>query len=158
MVRRTPKLSAGILLYRSTDGYVEVLLAHPGGPYFAKRDQGAWSIPKGELNSDDEDLVAAARREFCEETGMEPTGRLQALGYVKQRGGKEVHAWAMEGDFDPAQLNSNTFRIEWPYRSGRSQEFPEIDRVGWFSLEDAARKANIAQVDLLERLRTLLRQ
>jgi predicted NUDIX family NTP pyrophosphohydrolase len=143
------KTSAGILLYR--DG-PEVLLVHPGGPFWAKKDEGAWSIPKGEY-SDDEDPLACALREFEEETGTRLSGGAAiALGEIVQRGGKRVSAWAVEGDLDPATVQSNTFVMEWPPRSGRQQEFPEVDRAEWFSLEQAREKINPAQAELLDRL------
>jgi predicted NUDIX family NTP pyrophosphohydrolase len=147
-----PRRSAGILLYRQTDQAVEVLLVHPGGPLWARRDAGAWSIPKGEY-ADDEDPRACALREFEEETGTAlPPGDLIELGEVKQKGGKVVTAWAAEGAIDADAVESNTFAMEWPPRSGRTAEFPEIDRAGWFD-EDAAREKLLpAQVGLLERL------
>src|SRR5437899_307087 len=123
------KVSAGILLYRRRNGDVEVLLAHDGGPFHAKKDLGAWSIPKGEADGDDE-LLSVARREFEEETGYDlPTDDAASLGSIVQKGGKTVHAWAIEGDIDPNAARSNSFRMEWPPGSGRVQEFPEIDRV-----------------------------
>ena len=134
------KISAGILLFRRRGESVEVLLAHPGGPFWAKKDEGAWSIPKG-LADEGEDLLAAARREFCEETGMAVEGPLLDLGAFRQAGGKTVVAWAAEGDFDPAALASNSFSIEWPPGSGKFATFPEADRAGWFSLEAAQAKA-----------------
>ncbi len=147
----TSKKSAGILLFRRTGGRIEVLLAHPGGPFWKNKDVGAWSIPKGEYG-DDEDPLAAARREFAEETGSALSGEFIPLGEVRQTGGKVVIAWASEGNFDPAKLNSNTFSMLWPPGSGKSQEFPEIDRVEWFPLDVARRKILKGQVDLLERL------
>ena len=122
------KESAGLLLFRRREGYLEVLLGHPGGPYWAHRDDGAWSIPKGGMNPG-EDPLAAAQREFLEETGFTPCGPYLPLGHVTQRGGKVVHAWAFEGDCDPARLVSNLCTVEWPPRSGRFQSFPEIDRA-----------------------------
>ena len=150
------KRSAGILLYRDGDGgATEFLLVHPGGPYWAKRDEGAWSIPKGGIEAE-EDSREAALREFDEELGsgapdLEP-GELIELGSVRQRAGKVVDAWAAEGDFDPAELDSNTFEIEWPPRSGREVEFPEVDRADWFELEAARRKLLPAQGEFLDRL------
>jgi predicted NUDIX family NTP pyrophosphohydrolase len=130
-----------------------VLLVHPGGPFWATRDAGAWSIPKGE-HADDEDPLTAARREFTEELGQPPpAGEPVALGEVRQKGGKRVTAWAIEGDLDPATITSNTFEIEWPPRSGRLQEFPEVDRVEWFSLEEASRRILEGQIPLLDALR-----
>jgi predicted NUDIX family NTP pyrophosphohydrolase len=152
----TPKRSAGLLLYRRTRGGVEVLLAHPGGPLWANRDDGAWSIPKGEIEAG-EDELAVARREFEEETGHEPPdGPCLALGEIRQKSGKEVVAWACEGELDPAAAHSNTFPLEWPPRSGRFQDTPEVDRVDWFDLEGARRRLNPAQVPLVERLLDLL--
>jgi len=150
------KISAGILLYRIRQGAIEVLLVHPGGPFFRSKDEGAWSIPKGESDGDD-DLLAVARREFEEETGQTPSGPFIALEPIKQKGGKVVHAWAYQGDCDPAQIKSNTFSLEWPPKSGRTQEFPEIDRAGFFGLVEAKRKINPAQAALLEELAASLR-
>ena len=136
--------SAGLLLYRVRKSSVEVLLVHPGGPFWARRDDGAWTIPKGEFESDEAPL-AAARREFLEETGAAVQGRFDALTPVRQAGGKRVHAFAIEAEFDPATLASNTFEIEWPPRSGRMQRFPEIDRAAWFTFAEAASKMHPAQ-------------
>ena len=148
-----PKWSAGILLYRRTNGEPEVLLVHPGGPYWEKKDLGAWSIPKGEYD-DAEDPRACALREFEEELGARPPeGDLAALGSAKQSGGKVVTAWAIEGDLDPAGARSNTFTLEWPPRSGVMREFPEVDRADWFTLDDARRRINPAQAVFLDRLR-----
>ena len=148
-----PKRSAGILLYRRTNGEPEVLLVHPGGPYWEKKDLGAWSIPKGEYD-DAEDPRACALREFEEELGARPPeGELAALGSAKQSGGKVVTAWAVEGDLDPAGARSNTFTLEWPPRSGVMREFPEVDRADWFTLDDARRRINPAQAIFLDRLR-----
>lgn len=145
------KLSAGLLLYRRRRGEIEVLLAHPGGPLFEKKDEGSWTIPKGEPEGDD-DLLERARIEFREELGIEPPpGPYVELGTVVQKGGKRVHAWACEGDFaGPAR--SNTFRMEWPPRSGKMAEFPEVDRAEWFGLAEARAKMNPAQTAFLERL------
>lgn len=139
-------------MYRFREGGLEVLLVHPGGPFFAKKDGGAWSIPKG-LIGDGEDALEAAKREFIEETGF-PVGSEEfvELGEVRLASGKEVGAWAFPGDCDPADLSSNTFELEWPPKSGRRQSFPEIDRAAWFSLEEARHKVNPAQRPLLERL------
>ena len=144
--------SAGILLYRrrGADG-IEVMLVHPGGPYWAKKDVGAWSVPKGEFD-DDEDPAAAARREFAEETGTELSGDLLPLGSIRQKNGKEVVAWALERDFDCAALRSNTFRMEWPPKSGRMAEFPEVDRAAWFTPEEARTKMHAGQAALVDRL------
>jgi len=151
------KKSAGLLLYRDRAAGVEVLLVHPGGPFWARKDDGAWSIPKGEF-ADGEDPLAAARREFEEETGMRPEGEFSTLVPVKQPGGKMVHAWAVRGDFDPAGLRSNTFSMEWPPRSGRLSEFPEVDRAGWFTLDDARRKILKGQAGVLDQLRELVQR
>jgi predicted NUDIX family NTP pyrophosphohydrolase len=146
------KRSAGILLHRQRDGAREVLLVHPGGPFWAKKDAGAWSIPKGEYE-DGEDARACALREFGEEIGAAaPEGELVDLGEVKQRGGKVVAAWALEGDADADSIRSNTFTLEWPPRSGKTQEFPEIDRAQWFSLDEARERILPAQAPLLDRL------
>jgi predicted NUDIX family NTP pyrophosphohydrolase len=147
-----PKSSAGILLYRVRAGEPEVLLVHPGGPFWARKDRGAWSIPKGEYEEGD-DPRAAALREFEEETGRPlDAGELAALGKIKQRGGKVVTAWAAEGDLDPAAITSNTFELEWPPRSGRMREFPEVDSAQWFALPEARTKILPAQEELLDRL------
>ncbi len=147
-----PKRSAGLLLYRIREGAVEVLLVHPGGPFWARKDLGAWSIPKGEHEQEDDPLEAALR-EFEEETGQPPPReRLVELGSIRQRGGKLLTAWGVEGDLDPAELTSNTFTMEWPPRSGRLQEFPEVDRAEWFDPETARRKLLGAQAELLDRL------
>jgi predicted NUDIX family NTP pyrophosphohydrolase len=147
-----PKRSAGILLYRIAGGAPEVLLVHPGGPYWARKDAGAWSIPKGEYD-DGEDPQACALREFEEELGVGlPPGELAELGSVKQKGGKVVTAWAAEGDLDAGAVTSNTFTMEWPPRSGRTAEFPEIDRAGWFEIGTAREKLVPAQTEFLERL------
>jgi predicted NUDIX family NTP pyrophosphohydrolase len=148
-----PAMSAGILLYRRRADRLEVLLVHPGGPFWARRDAGAWSIPKGEYGSD-EDPLAAARRELAEELGVPPPdgGPTEDLGEVLQKGGKLVRAWALEGDLDPQRIVSNTFELEWPPRSGRMTEVPEVDRAEWFSLQEAREKINPAQAELLERL------
>lgn len=146
-----PKLSAGILMYRCRDGTLQVFLVHPGGPLWAKKDLGAWSIPKGETDPG-EDALFAARREFGEETGFPVSGRFIPLSPVRLKSGKMVQAWAVEGDFDPDAVRSNTFSMEWPPRSGRQQKFPEIDRAAWFGLEEAKRKINEGQIPLLEEL------
>jgi predicted NUDIX family NTP pyrophosphohydrolase len=147
-----PVRSAGILLYRRCAGGLELLLVHPGGPYWARKDAGAWSIPKGE-HAEGEDALACARREFAEETGtVPPAGALVPLGEVRQRSGKRVSAWAAEGDLEPDSIRSNRFTVEWPPRSGRMQEFPEVDRAGWFAPE-AARAALVpAQATFVDRL------
>ena len=147
-----PKLSAGILLYRRSAAGLEVLLVHPGGPFWAKRDDGAWSVPKGEYEAE-EDPLDAARREFREELGSDaPDGEPIPLGEVRQRSGKRVIAWALEGDLDPATVRSNTFTMEWPPRSGGVREFLEVDRAGWFDLETARTKLVAGQDALIDRL------
>lgn len=152
------RTSAGILLYRRSPAGHEVLLVHPGGPFWARRDEGAWSIPKGEHGEDD-DPLACALREFEEETGTRLVPeRVLPLGAVRLKSGKRVAAWAVEGDLDPAAIRSNTFEMEWPRGSGRMRAFPEVDRAGWFSPGEARRKLNPAQVDLLERLLVALSQ
>jgi predicted NUDIX family NTP pyrophosphohydrolase len=144
--------SAGILLHRHRDGAVEVLLVHPGGPLWARRDLGAWSIPKGEYQAG-EDPEAAARREFEEELGTPaPAGAATDLGEIRQKSGKLVRAWALEGDLDAAQITSNTSEVEWPPRSGKRIEIPEVDRAQWFPLAAAREKINPAQAELLDRL------
>jgi predicted NUDIX family NTP pyrophosphohydrolase len=146
------RVSAGILLYRRTRGGVEVLLGHPGGPYFATRDEGAWSIPKGEVE-EGEDLEAVARREFREETGQAaPAGPALALGTIRQKGGKVVHAWALEGELDAAAARSNTFTMQWPPGSGTWISVPELDRVAWFTPAEAKRRLKEAQAPLVDRL------
>src|SRR6185436_8884918 len=153
-----PKKSAGLLLFRriSPESQVEVFLVHPGGPFWRKKDEGAWTIPKGEF-IDDDDALAAARREFQEETGSEPpAGEYLPLKPVKQAGGKIVHAWAIEGDFDPTILRSNSFQCEWPPRSGLMQDFPEVDRAEWFAPEMARRKILAGQLPLIDQLLELL--
>ena len=146
------KRSAGILLYRRRGEGVELLLVHPGGPLWARKDAGAWSIPKGE-HGDGEDPLAVALREFEEETGHRlPEGGLVALGEVRQRGGKVVSAWAAAGEVDPDTITSNTFTLEWPPRSGTRREFPEVDRAGWFGAEEARDKLLAAQAELIDRL------
>jgi predicted NUDIX family NTP pyrophosphohydrolase len=144
--------SAGILLHRRRGQRLEVLLVHPGGPFWAQRDEGAWSIPKGE-HSSEEDPLLAARREFEEELGVAPPdGPAQDLGEIRQKGGKRVRAWALAGEFDPEAIVSNTFELEWPPRSGRRIEVPEVDRAEWFALDEARRRINQAQAELLDRL------
>jgi predicted NUDIX family NTP pyrophosphohydrolase len=152
-----PNLSAGLLEYRWVDGEPEVLLVHPGGPYWAKKDDGAWSLPKGEYEPD-EDPLEVARREFREELGVDPPDDEAPafLGEVRQAGGKRVTAWALPGDLDVEHVRSNTFTLEWPPRSGRTSEFPEVDRAGWFELEEARRKILRGQVPFLDRLAELL--
>jgi predicted NUDIX family NTP pyrophosphohydrolase len=146
-----PRASAGLLMYRRRSGALQVLLVHPGGPFWTKRDLGAWTIPKGEV-AQGEDPLATARREFEEETSLRANGPFLPLGSVTQKAGKVVHAWAFEGDCDPALVESNTFEVEWPPRSGKWRSFPEVDRAEWFSLEDARVKLNAAQTSLLDAL------
>ena len=149
---RSQSRSAGILLHRRREQRLEVLLVHPGGPFWARRDEGAWSIPKGEY-APDEEPFAAARREFEEELGTAaPAGAAADLGEVRQKGGKVVRAFAMPGDLDAEQIHSNTFALEWPPRSGRTIDVPEVDRAEWFSLDEAGKKINPAQAELLTRL------
>jgi predicted NUDIX family NTP pyrophosphohydrolase len=150
------KQSAGLLIYRTKNKQVEVLLVHPGGPFWAKKDQGAWSIPKGEFEEGEEPLLAA-KREFKEELGIAvPEGTYFELGSAKQSGGKVVYAWAIEADVDTKQVKSNTFEMEWPPRSGKKQEFPEVDKARWFALGVARQKLGKGQMPLLERLITEL--
>ncbi len=149
-------ISAGLLPYRRRDGALEVFLVHPGGPFWARKDAGAWSIAKGEIGPDEAPLVAA-RREFAEETGLALTGEVIALAPVRQAGGKLVHAFAIEADLDPAAIVSNRFTIEWPPRSGERRAFPEIDRAGWFGLEAARGKLLRGQLPLLDDLCARLR-
>ena len=152
-----PKTSAGLLMFRRTKGELEVLLAHPGGPYFQNKDEGSWTIPKGEV-AEGEDLLERAKIEFKEELGIEAPGNWMELGSVKQKGGKTVHAWAFAGDLPPNfKLASNTFEIEWPPRSGKKQPFPEVDQAQFFPLEVARFKINQAQTLFLDRLRDILK-
>jgi predicted NUDIX family NTP pyrophosphohydrolase len=146
--------SAGILMYRSSGKTVEFFLVHPGGPFWAGREEGAWTIPKGEFTEPEQPLTAA-RREFFEETGFAVDGPFRELGAVKQKAGKLVFAWAAQGDIDPAAIRSNTFRTQWPPRSGKWISVPEIDKAGWFGYDEAARLINAAQVAFLD---TLLQQ
>jgi predicted NUDIX family NTP pyrophosphohydrolase len=149
------KRSAGLLMYRLRDGVIEVFLVHPGGPFWAKKDLGSWTIPKGEY-APEEDALAAAQREFAEETGCAIQGDLLPLTLLRQPSGKLIVAWAFEGDCDPAALQSNTFSLEWPPGSGRQREFPEVDRAGWFALEEAQEKIIRGQVGFLEELQLIL--
>lgn len=149
-----PKTSSGLLLYRRREDRIEVFLVHPGGPFWAKKDLGAWSLPKGEF-TEPENPLAAARREFQEETGFDLEGPLEPLTPRKQSGGKIVHAWAVEGDLDPRQIRSNTFLLEWPKGSGRQKEFPEIDRAEWFGIEEAKRRILAGQAGFLDELAAL---
>lgn len=142
------KTSAGLLVYRLRDGVLQVLLVHPGGPFWAKRDLGAWSIPKGEVDAG-EPLLDAAKREFHEETGFSVAGEFRVLTPLRQPGGKTVHAWAVAGDCDPGRLRSSTFSLEWPPRSGTKREFPEIDRAAWFPIDEALQRILPGQADFL---------
>ena len=153
------KVSAGLLLFRKMAHGIEVLLAHPGGPFFKNKDDGAWTIPKGVAESD-EDLLERARIEFEEELGVKPpAGSAISIGAVRQKGGKTVHGWALEGDLPEGfEIKSNTFDLEWPPRSGKMQSFPEVDRVQFFPPEEAARKINPAQKEFLDRLEQLVRR
>ena len=156
MTARSSRRSAGILLHRRVGDALEVLLVHPGGPAWSKRDAGAWSIPKGEI-AEDEDPLAAALREFEEELGTAPpTGEADDLGEIRQRSGKRVRAWALAGDLDASRIVSNTFMFEWPPRSGRMIEIPEVDRAEWFGIQTARERINSGQVPLLDRLEELL--
>jgi predicted NUDIX family NTP pyrophosphohydrolase len=151
-----PRRSAGILLYRTTNGPLEVLLVHPGGPFFSRKDLGNWGIPKGEYEPDEEPLVCAIR-EFEEELGQAPpAGPMIPLGEIRQRNGKVVTAWGLEGDLDADAITSNTFTAEWPPRSGTMQEFPEIDRAAWLTLDAASEKILATQQPLVDRLAEVL--
>ena len=156
MPAKRPAVSAGLLLYRRPGGQLEVFLAHPGGPFWADRDLGAWTIPKGVLDTD-ENPLAAACREFREETGVTPVGPFLPLGSVRQKAGKTIHAWAWEGDADPDSTTSNTVRLEWPRGSGNWLTFPEVDRCAWFTPEVAREKLNPAQAEFVNRLREVLK-
>ena len=151
----TTKQSGGLLMYRKRSESVQVLLVHPGGPFWAKKDLGSWSMPKGEF-SQDEDALKAARREFEEETGFLPTGNFVRLGAIRQSSGKLVHAWAFEGDLDARKIKSNTFSVEWPPQSGKQQEFPEVDRAEWFTIATARDKIIMGQVEFLDELLRVL--
>jgi predicted NUDIX family NTP pyrophosphohydrolase len=151
-----PKTSAGLLMYRTRNGMLEVLLAHPGGPFWRNKDDGAWTIPKGEIDPG-EDPLLAAQREFTEETGLAPAGPFTPLGSIKQKSGKIVQAWAFAGDCDPATIKSNTFKLEWPPKSGKFQDVPEIDRAAFWPIPQARLKINPAQapfLDALEKIHT----
>jgi predicted NUDIX family NTP pyrophosphohydrolase len=151
-----PRVSAGLLMYRRRPAGLEVLLVHPGGPFWAKKDLGAWTIPKGEI-AEGEDELATARREFEEETGLRPDGTLVPLGSIKQKGGKVVHAWAFEGDADAGAIRSNTYRVQWPPGSAEWSTFPEVDRAEWFSPDEARRRINPAQAALIDTLERVVR-
>lgn len=150
-----PQASAGLLMYRKSGSVLEVFLVHPGGPFWAKKDIGAWSIPKGTI-AEGEEKLETAKREFTEETSIIPSEPFIDLGEIRQKSGKRVNAWAFERDGDPPQIKSNTFTIEWPPRSGRMREFPEIDRGEFFTLPEARRKINQHQVEFLNRLASVL--
>ena len=143
------KQSAGLVVFRKQKNELQFFLVHPGGPFFARKDAGAWSIPKGEFD-ESEDALAAAKREFKEETGIAMEGKFISLTAVKLKSGKHVHAWAIEGDLDETTIASNTFEIEWPPKSGKQKTFPEIDKASWFNLKEAKEKINPAQAALLE--------
>jgi predicted NUDIX family NTP pyrophosphohydrolase len=155
-MERAGPVSAGILLFRRTAEGLELFLAHPGGPFWRGRDAGAWTIPKG-IVDEGEDLLAAARREFQEETGIPPTGPFIPLGSIRQKAGKVVHAWAWEGDADASAIVSNTARVEWPPGSGRWLTYPEVDRCAWCDPDSARRRINAAQAELIDRLEVTLR-
>jgi len=148
------KTTAGLLLYRCRDE-LEVFLVHPGGPFWAKKDAGAWSLPKGEIN-EGEDSLETAKREFTEETGFPIDGEFRQLDPVKQSGGKIVHAWAIEADCDPSKVRSNLFSLEWPPKSGKTQDFPEVDRAGWFNIPEARKRIIAAQIGFLDQLISVL--
>ncbi len=151
-----PRISAGLLMYRIKDGALQILLAHPGGPYFKNKDEGSWTIPKGEVDAD-EDLLDTAKREFTEETGVTPTGPFIALQPVTQKGGKIVYAWAFHGNCDPLTIVSNTFTLEWPPKSGRQVEFPEVDRAEFLDLHKARKKIKASQIPLIDELEQILK-
>jgi predicted NUDIX family NTP pyrophosphohydrolase len=151
-----PKTSAGLLMYRLTNGSIEVLLVHPGGPFWSRKDAGAWFLPKGEIE-EHEDPLAAARREFHEETGVDANGPVTPLGETKHKSGKRVLAWAIEGDWDTSTLRSNTFTMEWPPKSGRQQTFPEVDRAEFLPLDRAKQKIHEAESVFIDRLVDALR-
>lgn len=155
MTRKRSTVSAGLLLFRRTRGELEVFLAHPGGPFWKGRDDGAWTIPKG-VAEPDEDLLDAARREFQEETGHEPHGPYIALGSIRQKGGKTVHAWAWEGDVDSDNVTSNSTTTEWPRGSGKWLTYPEVDRCAWLDPAEARARINPAQAELIDRLEAAL--
>lgn len=148
------KMSAGLLMYRAVDGQIQIFLVHPGGPFWRNKDQGAWSIPKGEY-TEDEDPLTAAQREFTEETGFTARGPYLPLNPIRLKSGKRVLAWAFQGDGDPGQVTSNNFQLEWPPRSGQFRDFPEVDRAAWFSLQEARVKIHPEQVSFLEQLEKL---
>jgi predicted NUDIX family NTP pyrophosphohydrolase len=146
-----PKVSAGLVMYRKSESLLEVFLVHPGGPFWAKKEEGAWTIPKG-LIEEGEDKLEAAKREFAEETSIFPSGPFIYLGEIRQKSGKQVFAWAFEGNRDPRPIKSNTFTLEWPPKSGRISEFPEIDQGEFFAIAEARRKINPQQAEFINRL------
>src|SRR4051794_40054006 len=150
-IDKMPRVSAGLLMYRERNGALEFLLVHPGGPFWKKKDAGAWTIPKGELEQGEEPL-SAAKREFAEELGLSPHEPFIALRTIKQKGGKVVHAWAFEGDCDPSKTRSNTFEMEWPPGSSKITSFPEIDQAAFFTYEEAKKKINPAQIAFLDEI------
>ena len=152
---KSPQTSAGLLLFRRTSGTLELFLAHPGGPFWHGREAGAWTIPKG-LAEPEEDLLAAACREFEEETGVKPLGPFIPLGSVRQKAGKVIHAWGWEGEADPSTVTSNSMKTEWPRGSGRWLTFPEVDRCAWFRPSEARERLNPAQAELIDRLEAAL--
>ena len=152
---KSRKISAGMLLFRRTSGKLEIFLAHPGGPFWTRQEEGTWTIPKGVIE-EGEDPLDAAQREFREETGIEPQPPFLPLGSIRQKAGKTVHAWAWEGDADASTIVSNLMRIEWPRGSGRWQTYPEVDRCAWFDPRGAREKINSAQAELIDRLEQLL--
>jgi predicted NUDIX family NTP pyrophosphohydrolase len=154
-IKKMPKTSAGILVYKYIQESVAILLVHPGGPFWAKKDLNSWSVPKGEYN-EPEDAFEAAKREFIEETGFLPDGEFIRLETVKQPGGKIVHTWAVKGDFDVTEMKSNLFSMEWPPKSGKLKEFPEIDRAEWFNVESAKLKIIKGQIPIIESLEMIL--
>ena len=151
-----PRTSSGLLMYRHHNGTLQVLLVHPGGPFWTHKDLGAWSIPKGEVEPD-EDLLATAQREFAEELGFQATPPFHPLGQIRQKAGKIVHAWSFQGDCDPTQCKSNTIRIEWPPKSGKWTSYPEVDRAEFFDLPTARQKINPAQSPFLDALEAMLK-
>ena len=151
-----PRTSSGLLMHRHHNGTLQVLLVHPGGPFWTHKDLGAWSIPKGEVE-EGEDLLATAQREFKEELSLDPTPPFHPLGQIKQKAGKIVHAWSFQGDCDPTQCRSNTLRIEWPPKSGKWSTYPEVDRAEFFDLPTARQKINPAQIPFLDQLESALR-
>lgn len=155
-IKTVAKTTAGVLLYRFTNGPLEVFLVHPGGPFWARKDLGAWSVPKGELN-ENEDALEGAKREFQEETSISIAGDFITLRPVKGSNSKTIRIFAIEQDVDPAQVKSNLFSMEWPVKSGKFKEFPEVDKGGWFTIDEALEKINKSQVPILEELNTILK-